>query len=522
MKPYVSFKTIVGLIILASLIILCAVPVNCNAATSQAATKAQYGGTLRISQSAPIVCLGYPPTMGGVTDGYAADPCLETLFRYDEKLALVPRLATGWKASVSAKSITITLRKGVRFHDGSEFNAEVVKWNLDQYRASKRVELKNVKSVDIVDPYTVRLNLSEFDNLIVGDLAGDAGRMISQKAFETKGQEWSEKNPVGTGPFKFSSWTRDVVVKYVRNENYWQKDRPYLDGLEIVSFADMTTALLAFKKGEIDILHNPSPKDSKALETEGSYRIDQLPIGPEPFLTGDSVNTDSPFSNLKVRQAVSHAIDTQTIGKTLGQGYFRAQNQAAVPDSWAYNPKVSGYPYDPAKAKKLLSEAGYPNGFKTNLFFWGTPDRTREMEAVQGYLSQVGIDAKLESMDRGRFNEMATGGGWKNGLFCALMIAKPDVLATIKHIVAPGSLMFRSMNRPTEYQDLFEKAIRASDEKTKKSLTHELMKMGTDKHCMANWLWVQSTIEVKSPKVHDDMYGRVPGQWLSPDAWLSK
>jgi peptide/nickel transport system substrate-binding protein len=522
MKTCVLLGKAVRLLISVSLFTLCAIPFNCAAASSSPGAKAQYGGTLRISQSAPIVTLGYPPIMAGVTDGYASDQCLETLFMYNEKFTLVPRLAMGWKANASDKTITITLRKGVKFHDGSEFNADVVKWNLDQYRASKRVELKNVKSVDIVDPYTVRLNLSEFDNLVVGDLAGDAGRMISRKAFEEKGQAWCEKNPVGTGPFKFSSWMKDVVIKYVKNENYWQKGRPYLDGLEIVSFADKTTALLALKRGEIDILYDPSPKDAKVLDDEGSYKIDIMPLGPQPHLAGDSVNADSPFANLKVRQAVSHAIDTQAIAKALGYGYWRVQNQPAIPGSWAYNPKVTGYPYNPAKAKKLLAEAGYPNGFKTSLFFWGTPDRIREMEAVQGYLSQVGIDAKLESMDRGRFNEMATGGGWKNGLFCVLMIAKPDVLATIKHIVTPGSRMFVSMIRPTEYQDLFAKAISTSDEKLKRSLTHELMKMGTDKHCMANWLYVQTFVTVKSSKVHDDMYGKIPGLWLSPDAWLSR
>jgi len=121
MKSSLLSKTMLGMLILVSLLALCTVPLGCEAAApSPASQNPQYGGTIRISQSAPIVCLGYPPAMAGVTDGYAADPCIETLFRYDEKFALVPRLATGWKANASAKNIIITLRKGVKFHDGSD------------------------------------------------------------------------------------------------------------------------------------------------------------------------------------------------------------------------------------------------------------------------------------------------------------------------------------------------------------------------------------------------------------------
>ena len=125
----------------------------------------------------------------------------------------MPLLATDWKADATAKTITITLRKGVKFQDGSDFNATVCKWNLDQYRASAKGELKKVTSVDVVDDSTVRLNLSTFDNTIVTNLANcsDAGRMISEQSFNANGgKDWAAKNPVGTGPFQFVSWTKSV------------------------------------------------------------------------------------------------------------------------------------------------------------------------------------------------------------------------------------------------------------------------------------------------------------------------
>ena len=153
--------------------------------TSTPQLKPRYGGTLKMLGYEPY-SLGYPATMTANTDGQQASVCLETLFRFDEKGELVPLLATGWKADPKAKTITVTLRKGVKFHDGSDFNAKVCKWNLDKFKEGKRPELTRVESVDVVDDYTVRLNLSEFDNVIPSHFAHDAGRMISQAAYREK------------------------------------------------------------------------------------------------------------------------------------------------------------------------------------------------------------------------------------------------------------------------------------------------------------------------------------------------
>ena len=192
----------------------------------------QYGGTLEMKIQEPSD-LGYPAAMTGTSDVQYASVCLESLMRYDEKLNLVPLLATDWKSDANAKTITLTLRKGVKFQDGSDFNATVCKWNFNEFNAGTRTDLKNIKSIDIIDDYTLKLNLSSFDNTLLSSLAIDPGTMISEKAFEANGgKDWAIKNPVGTGPFQFVSWTKDVSVKWKRYDDYWG-GKPYLDGIEM-------------------------------------------------------------------------------------------------------------------------------------------------------------------------------------------------------------------------------------------------------------------------------------------------
>ena len=164
----------------------------------------------------------------------------------------VPWLATGWKIAKDLRSITFTLRKGVKFHDGTDFNAEAVKWNLDRYRTSTNTELKSVESVEVLDPFTVKLNLSKWSSTLIDNFTMHAGMMISPTSFQKNGADWAKTHPVGTGPFKLAYWQRDTSVKFEKFPGYWQKGKPYLDGVEWVIIADMVTRTMAFKKGEAE------------------------------------------------------------------------------------------------------------------------------------------------------------------------------------------------------------------------------------------------------------------------------
>lgn len=488
---------------------------------SGAVEKPRNGGILKIGFGGQaLVSIGYPPTMSGAQDGQHSEGCLESLFRYDENMNLVSRLATGWSVGPNSKMITLTLRKGVKFHDGSDFNAEVVKWNLDQFRASPKRHLNAVTSVDVIDDYTIRLNLSDYDCLIINTLASDAGRMISKKAFEAHGKEWCEKNPVGTGPFKFVSWEKDVAIKLTRFDQYWQPGRPYLDGYEKHYFANSTAAMMVFKNGEVDMLFTGS-QIARELEAEGKYKIAKYRIGFQHGLAGDSLHPESPFADLRVRQAMRYALDLPTLCEALGFGYWQPLTQWAAPQLPSYNPDVKRYPYNPEKAKKLLAEAGYGKGFDTTLSYLAMgPDATEWYTAVQAYLKEVGIRAKLNPLQRSAYHQLATGGGWK-GIANVLVMPKPEVLEPMQEILVPGSIKFPSIKYPKGFRELFLKAQKAKDMDSRITLTRELMKIEAE-NCPITWLWNHANVTVKWPRVHDDMFCVIPNHYISPDAWLSE
>jgi peptide/nickel transport system substrate-binding protein len=489
-----------------------------SAQTAATQLKPRYGGILKMLGYEPY-SLGYPPTMTSSTDGQQSSVCLETLFRFNEKAELVPLLATAWKADAKAKTITLSLRKGVKFHDGTDFNARVCKWNFDKYKEGKRPELAKVESIDVVDDYTVRLNLSVFDNVIPSHLAHDAGRMISQAAYEKNGQTWCEKNPVGTGPFQFVSWQNDIGIKFKRFDNYWG-GKPYLDGVEMIRVPDAVADLMTFKTGGKHIILL-EPKDAKDLQAEGKFNIVVPPEGQVAALGGNSKDPKSPFADIRVRQAVSYAIDLKAIADAFGYGYFVPMNQWARPGQWSYNPAVKGYPFNPKKAKQLLAAAGYPNGFKTTMHYYANlPYYTDEMTAIQRYLKDVGIDATLDGVQRPRFSEMASlQKGW-DGIIRMQAFWRPDTLAQIAGWITGTE--FSEVLRIPEITSLYTRASEAPDLAGKRKYTQQIMALWTDKYCLSTILTLSPLPIGKSKKLHDDLYGVVPNRYLSPKAWLSE
>jgi len=176
-------------------------------------------------------------------------------------------------------------------------------------------------------------------------------------------------HPVGTGPFKFVSFQRDVNLKYVRWDGYWQAGKPYLDGVEFVYIADPMVMMASFKAGEGNVLLSVEPKDAQSLESTGKYAISKCLSGMQG-LVGDGSHPESPFANLKVRQAIEFAVNREPVCKAVGAGYFEATDQSCAKSNWGYNPTPSPYKYDPAKAKTLLTEAGYRTVWEDSLSLW--------------------------------------------------------------------------------------------------------------------------------------------------------
>ena len=288
-------------------------------------------------------------------------PAIESLFRLDKDGQAVPWLATGWKTDSSGKTITLTLRRGVKFHDGTDFNAEAAKWNLDQAISAKQFGSVLIDSVDLVDPYTIRINLKERDNTSLGMLCYSyIGMMISPTAFKTKGEDWVISNPVGTGPFRFVSWEKDVKITFRKFDGYWQKGKPYLDGIENMIIYDKVVGGLSFKTGETDCVYRTHYEDIAGTRKRGTESIASWVAFASPTAGAipDSADPNSPFAKLKVRQAVAYAIDTQGMVKAILAGEGVGCTQWMFPGHWAYNPGIIGLSLQPGEGKTASGRSG--------------------------------------------------------------------------------------------------------------------------------------------------------------------
>ena len=302
-------------------------------------------------------------------------PVLESFLDGMSDGTLVPRLAESYEVNVDPKDpfFLFHLRKGVKFQDGTDFNAKAAQWNLEKFKSGGLwASTRYYKSFDVIDDYTLKVPLTEWRNSIIP--AWYTYPMISPTAFEKQGIDALRWNMIGTGPFKQVQFNRDVSLTTTRNEDYWNKGKPYFSGVQYLWVAEEMTRTVLFKTGGADIMNtNKSGRIASDLLAEG-YRI--IPqTAATSALFPDSANANSPWANLKLRQAAEYAIDKEAIAKAFGFGYSKAAYQAPNTDSMAYNPAITNRKYDPAKAKQLMAEAGYPNGFKTKIIAQNTVNR---------------------------------------------------------------------------------------------------------------------------------------------------
>jgi peptide/nickel transport system substrate-binding protein len=381
--------------------------------TTPAPTVDKYGGIWKEAiELGPTKPLGYP-SEGDTTSYIDSCAAVETLVLAQQDGTITPLLATSWVVADDGLSVTFNLRKGVKFHDGSDFNADVCKWNLDLQIAAKTANAASWKSVDKVDDYTIRINLSSYLNITLTSLVGTVTQQVSKAYVDKNGIEAARWNPVGTGPFILESYERDAKIAYKRNPNYWDTGKPYLDGITMTVIKDATVRKLAFQKGDINRINVAGGVDATELQQAG-YVLRTAPGGTF-FLVPDSVNDKSPWANLKVRQAASYALDRETLAKGLGLGFLNTAYQLYPGYDDSRIPGLVKTEYSPTKAKQLLTEAGYPNGFKTTIHNSprGTPKNY--LEAVAAQLHEVGIDVITDYPEAGKYTDLRYK-GWNDGM----------------------------------------------------------------------------------------------------------
>jgi peptide/nickel transport system substrate-binding protein len=499
-------------------------PAPASSAKPTTASQKQTGGILKIMMPAsPGSPIGWPVDGKGYIPQYAVSACLEGLIDRDYAGNLTPWLATAWQVAPDKKSLTLTLRKGVKFHDGSEFNAKAVKFNLDAFMTAKNAVTTTWDSVNIADDYTIKINLKSFENTMPSDISNL--RMVSQAAFEKNGIEWARWNPVGTGPFQFVSFERDVKAVFKKFPNYWQEGKPYLDGVEMLFVVDPMTQSLAFQSGSAHVLALASGKIAAELKAQ-KYEVVVAGNGGVRSLLFDSVNADSPFADKKVRQAVMYAIDREAIAKALGRGFWFPMNQICFQGTAAYLPEMEGqYKFDPAKAKQLLAEAGFPNGFKYKITPTADPEGMEPMVSVQRYLSDVGIKIDLDIVDYAKFNQIRySESGWKGGALMDMITPTSggSFAAFARSYFSDKPADYISVKRPAGYWDAINEALATTDPQTEKTLSQKVHKIMTDDVMYAPIFGVGFQFPIKGVHDADFLYtGFYPG-WHPANVWLDK
>lgn len=375
-----------------------------NESTSE--TTENGGGVLRIVTAGKGSGIGFPAGFTGYYERIYSDPALESLARIGEdKTSVEPWLAEDITVDAENLTMVVTLREGIQFSDGTPFNAEAVIANWNYYIENGSNRFNNVEKFEATGEYEVTAYLSEYDNSTVLNTCVEGGWMISPTFYEENGDDVVYTTPVGTGPFVCVSSNLDSEIIYEKNENYWQEGKPYLDGIEITLCSDSTTAMTIFKSGDADIILFPSTTQAQELEELGYQQLgsaDAYFPSTAGFTFYSNVE-DSPVSDVNVRKAICYAIDSEAITKAQGGELFEFTNQLAVPGSESYNEEVEGYPYDPEKAKELLAEAGYADGFTITATGSGA-DQEAFFTLIQAYLQEVGITLEIEIVDSAVYN----------------------------------------------------------------------------------------------------------------------
>jgi peptide/nickel transport system substrate-binding protein len=473
---------------------------NTNSEQKESPVVETSGGTLRIIIGDDNVkALGYNPEIRSIGDLMVSATALETLGRYNEKGSLAPFLADSWSIDSTNNVITIKIKEGIKFSDGTDFNAEAVRWNLEEYRLSKKPNFNetDTSSIEALDATTVEIKLNTWDIGMI-DTILVAVKMTSPTAYKEHGMEWALENPIGTGPFTLEKFNKGVSVKFIKNNNYWQEGLPYLDGVEWKMIPDSQTASASMMAGEADVYYNASPKVARDLEA--NFEVIKFSgfgaFGPALYPSGG--NPDSPWAEEKVRQALSLAIDREAIVQTLAFGYGTPTSQYSSPGLDHYNNEVKPE-FNPDKAKQLLAEAGYANGFKTKVIYPNSPENGDLFTAVQSYLGDVGIEVELEPMDGAKFREMSGKDGSWEGLIGYVFRVAPDTSWDMIRNLASFGTNARSVAMYPELDDMMKKSRTLPDSETYKAAVLNLQKelFGEKVTAVPIYLGAISTIKVK-------------------------
>ena len=465
--------------------------------TAEAQEAPRYGGTLIIGAGGDPGSLNLAASFSTI-DTLSAAHIYNLLVVSDSELNPQPDLAESWKVSEDGLTYTFNLVKNATWHDGKPFTSADVKFSLGEVLGKLHprgaVVLKVVESIETPTPHSVVLKLKyPYDPLM--KFLGNEGFIIAKHLYENTDILKNPYNaqPVGTGPFVFKEWKRGSHLILERNPNYFKKGKPYLDKIIVKIVPDGNSRMIAFEAKEIDYLYYvnlPTSEVSRFKGRAGFIVSDKgHEDGPSVMLMAFNLRK-APFNNLKVRQAIAHAVDKQFIEDKADYGLgVPATGPIPSVTRWAYTGNVTRYDYDPKKAEQLLDEAGYPRKadgarFKASI----VADRgaflyAKTAEILRDQLGKVGIQVELKLMDRSsmidatyiRWDFDLQVHGLGTGPDPAIGVARTYVSTNVKPVAFANCTGYANK----EVDELFELAERAASVKKRAEHYHKVQQVLT-------------------------------------------
>ncbi len=422
---------------------------------------------------------------------------------------MTPSLAESWTASKDGLSYEFVIRKNARFHNGDPVTAEDVKFTFERYKGSAAKLLKEkVKEIQILAPSRVRFVLKEpWPDFMAfyGTSATGAGWIVPKKYIEKVGEDGFKKAPVGAGPYKFVAFTPGIELTLEAFGDYWRK-APQVKRLIMRSIPDETTRAASVKTGEVDAAYLFGGAVAEDLKRSPGIRV------VAPLLYGiywldfpDQWDPKSPWHDRRVRQAASLAIDRSAINQAEMLGLGKPAG-AFVPPEFDFALHVDPPAYDPKRAKELMVEAGYPNGFDAG-DLTPLPPYTSLAEAVGGYLQAIGIRSSVRTMERATFFS-----GWREKKFHGLIIGATGAAGNAAARIEPfftKSGIYAYGTRP-EIDDLFQRQTNEGDRKKREAVLHQIQKIIVDQALVAP-IFQQGFIWGVGPRVEQAGAGLIQG-----------
>jgi glutathione transport system substrate-binding protein len=326
---------------------------------------------------------------------------MQGLYGFDKDMNLIPVLAESYTANDTATEFTFKLRTGISFHDGAPFDAAAVKANFDRVTNPanhlKRTSLfAMIDHTDAVDPTTVKFVLKNPFGAFVPTIAHPSGMQLSPKAIQQYGRDIN-RNPVGTGPFKFVSWSADTL-KVTKNDKYWKPNLPQVASVTFRSVPENGARLAMLQAGEAQFIYPMPPEMIRVVEHNANITINNAPSIYERYVAMNVMK--HPYGDLRVRQALNYAVDKAAFAKVVWSGYEDPAD-SPIPPHLAFHVAQQPWPYDPAKAKQLLAQAGVGDGFDTEIWANTTTIALRAMQFLQQQLGAVGVRVKVTALEAG-------------------------------------------------------------------------------------------------------------------------